>query len=146
MKKILPILILLISLPILSAAQGSEKTLVRSFSTGECGDLEVNLDFPVSHQVWDRETIRVLLTVRLGNGSEAVLKSLVVAGRYRLELAPGEKGCLLVAPELGRSILLGNVPLEETLSIAIFAPETVTVSIKPREVGAAVNTSSKPTL
>ncbi len=143
MKRTLPILILAIFLPLLIAAQGSEKTLVKSFNAEACSALVVSVDVPVTHQVWERETIRAQMTIRLENGSEAVLKSLIIAGRYRLEMEAGEEQCRLVAPELDRPIFIGSQPLAETLSIVIFAPEEVSVLIRPREAAAA---GTKPAL
>ena len=143
MKRTLPILIFIIFLPLLIAAQGTEKTLVKSFNPGDCSALVVSVDAPVIHEVWERDMVRAQMTIRLENGSEAVLKSLIIAGRYRLELEEGEEQCLLVAPELGRPILIGSKPLAETLSIVIFAPETVPVQIRPREAAAA---GTKPAL
>ena len=71
--------------------------------------------------------MRVQMTISQENTSEAILKSLIKAGRYNLKSEAAEDGLKIVAPNLQREVTIRGKLLEDTVSYVVFAPENVLV-------------------
>jgi len=61
-------------------------------------------------------------------GSDAMLKSLITAGRYNLQLEESETGLIVSSPGLARKITVRGASLKENVSYVVYVPEDVTVS------------------
>ena len=91
---------LLLCATTITFAQQAEKTLVKSFNLQGNQVVIVDLEGPVEFKTWSNTTMRVQMDVQLGNGTEAMLKSLVKAGRYNLNTTVIEEGLKLFSPGL----------------------------------------------
>lgn len=120
--------ILFIYITTIAIAQSSEKTLVKSFPLE--ANQTVSLDLPgvIEVKMWDGELLRVQMTITLQNGSEAVLKSLISAGRYNLIAKTGDS-MVISAPSLGKAVQLGGKALEDHVSFLVYAPKNVSVKL-----------------
>lgn len=105
--------------------QQVEKTLVKSFNLNGMQTVSLNIDAPVEVVDWDQPFLRVQMHIELDRGSEALLKSLVRAGRYNLTAEETEDTYGIVAPNLGREIKIGGHPLNDRISFVIKKPRNV---------------------
>lgn len=110
-------------------AQVVEKTLVRSFNLQGADQVTLQLDGPVEVQTWSQSILRIQMQVTLDRGSEAMIRSLVQAGRYNLQSLLQEGAFQIVAPGLEREVLINGTPLGEHISFIVYAPEKVQVEI-----------------
>ena len=108
-------------------AQNSERTLVKSFNPE--GNTELLIDLPGELDVrsWGENFVRVQFTIILENGSERVLKGLLVAGRYHLKGTHGDR-YTVSAPGLARTLPQRTEPLRESFRIEVFAPNGTRVT------------------
>ena len=112
-----------------AVAQQAEKILVKSFNLHGNQVVELNLDGPVEVKTWDSDLMRIQMTVAISNGSEAMLKSLLTAGRYNLISSEEEAHYEVSAPNLQREVMLRGNPLVEKISYLVFAPKDVVVKL-----------------
>jgi hypothetical protein len=117
--------------------QSIEKTLVRSFNLQGASDVTLQLQGPVEVKTWSQDILRVQMTVRLDRGSEAMLRSLVQAGRYNLHGVPAEDAFTIEAPGLSRDVLFNGQQLAENISFTVFAPEEVQITVEDGASAAA---------
>jgi hypothetical protein len=104
--------------------QAVEKTLVKSFNLGGTQTVALDIDAPVQIQESNNNLLRVQMKIRLENGSEALLKSLVRAGRYNLKHEITEEGTYKIfAPDLGMEVKIGGKPLQDQVSFVISKPK-----------------------
>ncbi len=113
----------------LTYGQAAEKTLVKSFAVMPQQTVSVNIAAPIEVKNWDNTLLRVQITITLPNGNEALLKSLVSAGRYNVVAKEADGSLILTSPGLEREALIGNKAIEEVISIVIFAPREATVKL-----------------
>ena len=112
----------------LSAQNVAEKTLVKSFNLKGSQVVMLDLDGDIDVQEWDNDIMRVQITIAIPNGNNAMLKSLIRAGRYNLQSKNNEEDAFMVyAPGLDREIKLNGNPLKEKLTYQIFAPSSVVI-------------------
>ncbi len=118
---------LLLLIAPLAFGQVAEKTLVKSFAVDKNQTVAIEVPGPVEVKTWSNTTIRVQMTITLQNGKEAILKSLISAGRYNL-VAKEKDGVIIIhAPALEKEVQIGGEPLKDAISIIVFAPESITV-------------------
>ena len=118
---------LLLLIAPLAFGQVAEKTLVKSFAVDKNQTVSIDVPGPVEVKSWSNTTIRVQMTITLQNGNEAILKSLISAGRYNL-VAKEEAGVVIIhAPALEKEVQIGGEPLKDAISIIVFAPDSVTI-------------------
>ena len=103
-----------------------EKTLVKSFNLKGSQEITLNLEGDIDVQERVGEIVRVQMTIGVA-GSEAMLKSLITAGRYNLKMQDTENGPLIDSPGLQREITVRGSKLVETISYVVYVPENVTV-------------------
>ncbi len=110
-------------------AQSAERTLVKSFNLKGNSSLVLDLEGDVDVQHWNNDLVRVQININVENVSDAILKSLIVAGRYNLNSTEGEDGLVINAPALEKEVKLRGQLLKENLSYTIYAPESVSVQL-----------------
>lgn len=108
-------------------AQDTEKTLVKSFNLQGNQVVVLDLEGTVVVKTWSNDIMRVQMTISQKNTSEAILKSLIKAGRYNLKSSVEENGLMVSAPGLQREVMIRGKLLEDTISYIVFAPENVLV-------------------
>lgn len=74
--------------------------------------------------------MRVHVTIGIETGSDAMLKSLVTAGRYNLKSTETIEGVKIDSPGLARTITVRGVELKENISYVVYKPEDVTLRLK----------------
>ena len=120
--------ILLLGITSLAFTQSAEKTLVKSFPL-EAKTVSLDLAGAIEVKTWDNDMLRGQMTITLQNGSEAVLKSLISAGRYNL-VAKVENGHTIIsAPGMAREVQIGGKALEDKVQFIIFAPKNASVQL-----------------
>lgn len=115
-------LFLLFAVGVLGTAQGTEKTLVSSINPQGQTRIMLALNDNVEVARCNEPFIQVQTTVRLANSSEAVLKSLATAGRYRLSTKVTANGLELAAPALQKQVTLVGVALVEEIQYYLLVP------------------------
>lgn len=110
-------------------AQSAERTLVKSFNLKGNNSLVLDLEGDVDVQHWNNDLVRIQININVENVSDAILKSLIVAGRYNLNATEGEDGLVINAPALEKEVKLRGQLLKENLSYTIFAPESVSIQL-----------------
>ena len=113
--------------------QQAEKTLVKSFNLQGNQVVALQMDGPIEVATWDNNFLRVQMEVSLEQGSEALLKSLVRAGRYNLSHEVGEDSFQVKAPKMNHEVKIGGRPLEDKVSYKVFAPKDVLVKVPEKE-------------
>lgn len=136
-------LIFLLSFSVFSFAQNAEKILVKSFNLHGSQIVKLNLDAPVEVQTWNGDVMRIQITIGLPNGSEAMLKSLITAGRYNLTSSEDGDSYIVNAPGLEREVVFRGNPLEEKISYQVFAPKDVVVKL-PNEASTQSDLADEP--
>lgn len=113
----------------LTFGQGAEKTLVKSFNLKGDKALLLDLTGDVDVQEWSGELVRIQINLSLEKGTAAMLKSLIIAGRYNLK-GENKNGELIVsAPGMLKEVKLRGKKLMEDISYTIFTPSDVMVRI-----------------
>ncbi|RMG85812.1 MAG: hypothetical protein D6714_05290 [Bacteroidetes bacterium] len=120
---------LLLSTAITTLHGQSEKTLVKSFNLNGNQFVLLDLEGNVDVKTWKGDLMRIQITVALENGTEAMLKSLVQAGRYNLKGDDATGEFVVTAPGLQRKVTVRGKELVENISYTVFAPENVTVRL-----------------
>ncbi len=112
-------------------AQGTEKTLVKSFRLDDISQVSFGVNANVEVKHWNEPHLRILITIKLENGNEYLLKSLVANGRYNLK-GTVENGIFSIfAPALTKEIKFKDgQKLHEVISFEVYIPESVEVQIE----------------
>ena len=113
----------------LTLAQQAEKTLVKSFNLQGNQVVVMDLEGPVELKTWNNDIMRVQMTIQLENGTEAMLKSLVKAGRYNLHSTVIDEGFKVFSPGMHREVTVRGQALQESISYLVYAPERVLVKM-----------------
>lgn len=121
--------------------QQTEKILVKSFNLE--GNQVVLLDLAgnVEVQSWNNDILRIQMTISLETGSDAMLKSLIQAGRYNLKSHIDEEAYNVLTPGMDKQITVRGKELKESLSFVVYAPENVLVKLKE---GGSTTTGTTP--
>jgi hypothetical protein len=109
--------------------QSAEKTLVKSFAVEKHQTVVIDTRAPVEIREWEGELLRVQMTISLQQGSEAVLKSLISAGRYNLVMQDSNNIRRISAPNLAREVQIGGKVLEDKVTLLIMSPRNITVTV-----------------
>jgi len=110
-------------------AQSAERTLVKSFNLKGNDTIILDLEGDVDVQHWNNELVRIQININVEDVSDAILKSLIVAGRYNLKNSESEDGFVISAPAMEKEVKLRGQILKEELSYTVFAPESVSVQL-----------------
>lgn len=138
------LLFALLTIASAAIAQSAEKTLVKSFPLEANQSVSLDLPGAIEVKTWDSELLRVQITITLQNGTEAVLKSLISAGRYNLIAKTGDS-LVIAAPALAKEVQLGGKTLEDHVSFLVFAPKSVAVKLPTTNPTSQRNTTSGST-
>lgn len=135
-------LILLLIATTFTFAQEAEKTLVKSFNLQGNQVVVLDLEGAIEVKTWSNDIMRVQMTISHKNTSEAILKSLIKAGRYNLKSEIEEDGLKVTAPGLQREVTIRGKLLDDSVSYVVFAPENVLVK-KSNEASTSTDLSKK---
>jgi hypothetical protein len=120
-------LMILVITPIISQAQNNiEKTLSKSFNLQ--GKTTLRIDIAnVEVKTWNEPIARIEMTIACENMSEAMLKSLITAGRYNVQSAVETEILVLNAPGMQKTVKLNGQELKETIKYVLNVPKDVNV-------------------
>jgi macrodomain Ter protein organizer (MatP/YcbG family) len=121
--------VLLLFVSLFAFGQSVEKTLVKSFNLKGHESVSIEMDAPVEVKTWDNTIMRVQIQINLENGSDALLKSLVQAGRYNLRNKIEDGEYKVYAPALDMQVKIGGKPLQDHVSFIVYKPKKVTVTL-----------------
>lgn len=107
----------------------SEKTLVKSFPLEASQTVSLDLPGAIKVKTWDGDLLRIQMTITLQNGNEAVLKSLISAGRYNLIAKVNGSTMNVTAPSLAREVQIGGKALGDNVTFLVFAPKNISVKL-----------------
>lgn len=127
MKKSTHIFMVLLLTGQFALSQSAEKTLVSSVNPNEYKSLGFDLEGEIHVIPWDGNIIKVQTLVSIQNAHEAVLKSLVSAGRYRIISVEDTGRLTLSSPGLKKKVSMSGVALQESITYQIYVPKTMQV-------------------
>lgn len=125
--------VLLLFVSLFSFGQSVEKTLVKSFNLEGHESVSIEMDAPVEVKTWSNSIMRVQIQINLENGTDALLKSLVQAGRYNLRHKVVDGEYKIYAPAIDMQVKIGGKPLQDQVSFVVYTPEGVTVNQEKTE-------------
>lgn len=123
----IPTLLLMLLVTTVSFSQNTEKTLVRAFNLQGKNSVVLDLKGDIEVENWSKDYLRIQMTTNLENGSSAMLKSLIMAGRYNLKGRSTTDGFEITMPNIEKTIKVKGQELVERCSYIIFAPKNVSV-------------------
>ncbi len=129
MKNLRHTIVILMLAVQLASAQSSEKTLVSTINLNQQNALIFNPEGPVEVRKWSDSFVQVQATISIENSNDAVLKSLVQAGRYQLKTSVSPNGLLVESSSLGKQVSVGGVVLKEKIGYLIYVPENIVVKL-----------------
>lgn len=116
-----------------ASGQSSEKILVSTINMNQQNTLIFDPEGPVEVRKWSDSFVQVQATIFIENSNDAVLKSLVQAGRYQLKNRITADGLVVEVPSLSKQVSVGGVTLKERMSYVVFVPENITAKLaEPR--------------
>jgi len=144
MKKYYTLFAFLILTWAVQAQPMTKKTFVKSFNFEDQQEIVLDLTGDVEIQQWNNSLMRVQITIALPNGTDAMLKSLIRAGRYNLQAKAQDDHTLVTAPNLLRKVTVGGQELEEQISYVVFAPKHLTVKQATKKTASSTSTAELP--
>jgi len=100
----------------------SSKTLVQTLPLAAAtASLEIAAEVEIEY--WDEAQVRVTTEVVAENVSEAILKKLVMIGRYNIVQKETPKGLVLYMPKMEHQVILRGQILDEQLKIKVQLPK-----------------------
>jgi hypothetical protein len=123
------LLAILLSAPMLIAAQAVEKTMLKSFNLDGKSQIRLELPGAVDVKVWEKSTIQIQITVSLPSGNIAMLNELANVGRYNLSAKSVGDNFLITSDNLNKIIKIKGQDLKENITFQVFVPKEVSVQI-----------------
>ncbi len=105
-----------------------EKTLVKSFNLN--GKMLIKADLPnvADVKTWNEPIARIEMVIAVENMNEAMLKSLIAAGRYNVVTTYDASQMLLNAPAMQRNVKFNGQEVKEIIKYTLFVPNDVAVT------------------
>jgi hypothetical protein len=99
----------------------SKTTLVKSMPT-EAPSVVFDIPGEIKTSSWDKDYIRITITIEVTNNNEDVLKKLVSLGRYDFKSTLENGNQIISIPKLIHKISMKGVDLVEKLSLEVMLP------------------------
>ena len=144
MKKAIALLLIVLGFGLSINAQVT-KTLAKSISLDETKTAYLILPGPVNVSTWDNDYIRVTTTINVQNMNENILKCLVMAGRYSIEVKVDKYGKMLAIkmPHVENFVFVKGVDLIESYSFEVTYPKGYHIAVKEDLNPKAINKNSR---
>ncbi len=127
MKRAVILTLVMFIMGMVSAQQAVEKTLIKPVNLKGNIELEVDLNGKVDIKKWNNEYAQVEIGVKAYNLNSTVLKSLVAAGRYNIEIEYEGDKVILSSPALAKEINVRGSKLKDEVIYTIYVPSLSTV-------------------
>ncbi len=124
MKTIIQLLFLLFLSIQVGFGQASQ-SIVRSVPLQAATTININIPGEVKGQIWDKDFVRIVITVNILNSGEDILKRLVTLGRYDIEHNEENDRLIIDMPKLAQQVVLKGINLEERFRVEVFYPKDI---------------------
>ncbi len=108
-------------------AQG-EKVFVKSL-TLTTSSVVTDLEGKVTFEEWDKDFVRVQVTVKIHNTEEQIIQRLAAVGRYDIIGENKDGNLLITMPKIATPVRIKGVLLQEEITYQILVPERTTTDI-----------------
>jgi len=111
-----------------SVSAQSQKSFIKSIELN-AATVELQLPGEVTAKEWDKDFVRITVSVDLLNSSEEILKRLASVGRY--ELQSREEGGILIIelPKIAQVVAIKGTTLQEVLKFEVMYPQNTGINI-----------------
>ena len=113
--------------------QSTERTLVKSFNVKNVEMIHFNIEGDVEVKKWSKDLMRIELKISLENGTDRLLKSMVVANRFNLDSELSEGEMTIFAPSLENKITIGGKEIREKITYLVNVPEGILTNVLEKE-------------
>ena len=113
--------------------QSAERTLVKSFNVKNVETINFNIEGDVEVKKWSKDLMRIELKISLENGTDHLLKSMVIANRFNLDSELSEGEMTIFAPSLENKITIGGKEIHEKITYTVNVPEGVLTNVLEKE-------------
>jgi hypothetical protein len=121
----------------LTAQSNSEKILCKSFALNGRTQIITDLKNALEVRNWTESIARIEIFIKLENGSESILKSLILSGRYDVVGKIDEMKLTMTASNsLDKTIKINNTELKEEIHYILYVPFGVIVSSPAADLSA----------
>ncbi len=110
-------------------AQSAEKTLVKSFNLKGQDIVLMDVAGNVEVKEWNGDIMRIQMSIKLTNGTNSMLKSLIQARRYNLVGKVEGDEYIVNMPSLAKQVKIRGKELNEKISYTVFVPADVQVKL-----------------
>ena len=122
------------------SAQDDDKTLLKTLNPENSNAVVLDFAYTTKAEEWKEPNIRIMMTVKLTNGNDNVLKQLVQVGRYNVEGKKEGDKYIVSIPGLKKDVTVKGVKMEEEVAVTILVPTGITVS---NSTGTAIEVESE---
>lgn len=119
-------LLLVVSLLLMNSfaiGQSIEKNLIKSFDISNAKTIQFNTTQELDIAKWDKNHVRIQMTIYLENGDQKMLTTYLKQGRYKIIGNPSEAGFQIETPHLEDL----DIETYERITYRVFVPEGVVV-------------------
>jgi hypothetical protein len=114
-----------------------EKTIIKSFAA-EGSHITVELPGQVEVKHWDKDIVRITLTVSTDNAGEEILKKLITFGRYEMSLSKLNGFCSISMPKIcANNVFIDGEHINEFFKFELQLPHGM--EIKEKSVQASIS-------
>ena len=113
--------------------QSTERTLVKSFNVKDVETIHFNIEGDVEVKTWSKDLMRIEMKISLENGTDRLLKSMVVANRFNLDSEMSEGEMTIFASSLENRITIGGKEIQEKITYTVNVPESILTNVLEKE-------------
>ncbi len=117
----------------------ANKTYVKTVDPQMSQEISLEFDHPYEVEQWDNDGLRMLIDVKLLNGSEKILEQLMLAGRYKITKEKKGEAFAIDIPGLKKEVTIRGVKLEEEVTLKLMVPRYTLVDSQEEDGLAMVN-------
>lgn len=139
MKRAVIIILAILAIGTLSAQQTVEKTLVKPVNLLGNNEVDVLLNGEVSIKKWSSDHAKIEMSIKAYGVNSQVLKSLVAAGRYNINVENKDGKIILSTPNLEKALKVKGNSLKDEVTFILYVPSTCIVNTDDNEGMTSVN-------
>ena len=113
--------------------QSTQRTLVKSFNVKHVQSINFNIYGDVEVKKWSKDLMRIEMKISLENGTNRLLKSMVIANRFNLDSELSEGEMTVFAPALENKITIGGKEILEKITYTVNVPEGILTNVLEKE-------------
>ncbi len=137
MKRAVIMIFAMCIMGMVSAQQAVEKTLIKPVNLKGNVNIELALNGKIDVKKWRNEYAQVEIGIKAYGINSTVLKSLVAAGRYNIEIDYVDEKVVLRTPALAKEINVRGKVLKDEVLFTIYVPEVSFIETGGDDLGSA---------